>query len=496
MAEIKTKREARKQAVLSLKKKASEDERVSRVPLGPVGYNSLKTVSGWIFEEAKRELRWPTAGKTYKEMAYDSTVASVISAITILIANVEMKFEAPKDSSAESQAAADFLNWCMHNMEDMTWEDFIGEALSYLQYGFHMAEKVYTQVKSGKWEGKYKWKHLPTRSAESLTQWEFDKDGIFTAVEQNPNLIGKSVDTRGLVKIPRKKLVHFRYRPVNNNPQGTSPLKGCYQAWKYKSLIEEYEAVGVAKDLGGIPVIGVDVDYLAKAQANPTGPEAAVIDRMRKDAANLHAGEQQYVMTPLAYNEQGKEMFKFDLKGVDGGGKQYNTDDIIKRKQNEILTVFLADVLKLGQDGVGSYALSDSKNNLLALAIKAHIKLLASAINRDLAPQTLAINGYFLSEDEMPRLVFGDIEDRDLDILSKFIQRSVSVGAVSVDKELDNALREFAGLPSTDYEKDDVIPQEFISGSGSKSGKGMKTAGEGTSNGTSDDASVGNTENT
>lgn len=491
MAKIRTKKEAMRDT-LQLKKVSSKDQRVSRLPLGPVGYNSLKTVSGYIYEEANRDLRWPQAGKTFTRMAYDSTIASVLQVIALLISNGDWHIEAPEEGSEESKTAAEFLTWCMNNMEDMSWNEFIWEVISYLQFGFHISEKVYTQVKTGKWAGKYKWKSLPTRSQESISKWIFnDDESSLVAVEQNITYIGKSA-TKGIVKIPRNKFMHFRYNGRRGNPEGNSPLKGCYSAWKYKTLIEEYEAVGVAKDLGGIPVLGVDVDYLSKASSDPTSVEAQVIQRMQQDAANLHAGEQSYVMVPLAYDDKGKELFKFDLKGVDGGGKQYNTDDIIKRKQNEMLTVFLADVLKLGQDGVGSYALSDSKNNLLTLAINSHLRMIADVINKDLIPQTLALNGILLEEEDMPKIKCGDLEDRDLDILSKFIQRCVSAGAISVDKNLDDSLREYASLPKAAY--DQPLPATAIAQGSSRSGDGMKTAGEGTSNSVSDDPDAGNTE--
>ncbi len=40
---------------------------------------------------------------------------------------------------------------------------------------------------------------------------------------------------------------------------------------------------------------------------------------MKKDAANLSAGDQTYLIRPIAYTESGKELFTFKLAGVDGG---------------------------------------------------------------------------------------------------------------------------------------------------------------------------------
>ena len=110
----------------------------------------------------------------------------------------------------------------------------------------------------------------------------------------------------------------------------------------------------------------------------------------------------------------------------------------------------MADLLKVGQDAAGSYALSDSKNNILALTLESYLKTIEDVLNRELVPQTLAINGWRFSDKEMPRLTFGKIEDRDLDDLGKYIQRIAAVGALSKDKSLDAELRKIANLPEPD----------------------------------------------
>ena len=230
MAEIRTKKQAISTAAkrISSPQKSNEELAASRLPLGPMGYSGLKSVSGYIFEEAKRELRWPTAGNTYRKMAYDSSVKSALNIFTILMGKVPWTVEAPEGASKESKEAASFLNYCMGNMEDnLSWENFINEVLSYLQYGFHASEKVFTQVKVGKWKGKYKWRKLSTLSQDTLYEWIFDeKNGDLIVVKQNPSIIGLCAN-KGIPEIPRNKFLLFRFDPKRNNPEGNSPLKGC-----------------------------------------------------------------------------------------------------------------------------------------------------------------------------------------------------------------------------------------------------------------------------
>lgn len=250
--------------------------------------------------------------------------------------------------------------------------------------------------------------------------------------------------------------------------------------------------------MGGIPVIGVDVDFLSEAQKNPAGDKAQVVEQLKRDAANMHAGEKSFIILPLAYNEVGKPLFQFDLKGVDGGGKMYRTDDIIRRKQNEILMLYMADVLKLGGDGSGSFALSDNKMGLLTLAIERHLKFIVDTLMKDLVKQTLELNGFNLPEGQIPLLRYTNLDAVNADEFSKMIQRTASVGFLPRTPEIINEVLDKSGF---DYRIDKGIPNDdflkmFPTEMQSKSGEGMKTAGPGTAKSpVGGDASVSNKEN-
>jgi hypothetical protein len=305
-------------------KSATKTTTSKKFNLSEKGYIGLNQVNGRIYEESRDALRFPNATKTFKKMSYDPVISAANSTIDLMIGRVQWFFDVPDTASDKAKEAAEFLNYCMNSMDMGTWEDFITECGSYRRYGFHIAEKVYNKVKEGKWKGKYKWKKLPTRAQDTIEEWVFSKD--------NRELLGLKQSTRnvthplalksltGYIEIPRSKFIHFAYDGYRDNPEGRSPLVGAYIPWTYKTLIEEYEAVGVAKDLGGIPLIGVDVDYLAKAQENPASAEAAVVEALKRDAANMHSGDQSYMLLPLAYTQDGgKPLFDFKLVGVDGG---------------------------------------------------------------------------------------------------------------------------------------------------------------------------------
>ena len=150
----------------------------------------------------------------------------------------------------------------------------------------------------------------------------------------------------------------------------------------------------------------------------------------------------------------------------------------------------------MGQDSSGSYALSDTKNNILGIALEGYLKAIQDVINRDLVPQTLALNGWRFSAEDMPKLQFGEVEARNLDDLSKFVQRTAASGALSVDTKLDNALRKAADLPEADYGS--PMPASANEGNTSRSGDGLTEgmpSGTGDADGSNGDDSVSNNEN-
>ena len=479
-------------------------KKMPRFRLGEMGTVGLKVYNGHILEEERRDLRWPKSIYTFKVMSRDSTVASAITLIETLIRRVDWQVIPPKGEEAnaeEYQERMDFFESCMHDMEE-DWGDFINDILSMLVYGFSIHEKVYKkrQGDKGKYESEFDdgligWAKLPIRSQDSIDKWYFEDYGReFVGCRQNLSLVQqynpfeKPLKSK-YVHLPKQKFLHFRYDQKRGNPEGRSPLINCYVPWHYKSTIEEYEAMGVSRDLAGMPVIKLPVEYFDE---DASDDKKRFVEYCKRMINEMNANERSGVLFPKFVDPETKEdVFDFELIGVTGG-KNYDTDKIIHRYESQILMAFLADVLKLGQDSVGSFALADNKTNTLSLAIESILKQIVAIINKDLVKQTYELNQW--SGEKRVRIVHGDLESIDLDAMSKYIQRIVSVGAMEVDKGLSERLREFASLPPAN--PDEPIDDELTPQGKSRAGDGMATPGEGTKQSTTgqDDPDTGNNE--
>ena len=475
----------------------------SNVRMGELGNTGLRISDGHIYEEVDEHFRFPQLVHTCKMMSRDETIYAATNAIKALIRRINWRVttDVPEGETKteEMLKREKFIQSCMDDMEH-SWGDFVNEYLSVLTYGFSLHEKVYKRRrgdddrlthKSKFDDGKIGWAKLPIRSQDTIYKWIFDSYGReLKAVEQNlAPVLGRSISDKiepkyRHVTIPANKLLHFKHDSERGNPEGNTPLKACHVAWRYKVTIAEFEAIGVSRDMNGMPVIRMPPEYMSEDAADD---KKAVYQYMKDIINNIHMNEQAGLVFPRFIDpESKKDLFDFELISVDGS-KQFDTGKIIDRYENKILMTYLADVLKMGQDNtVGSFALSDNKTNLMAVGIEAILTEFLEVINGDLIPQTGKMNGWDLKL-PLPKITFEDLDERDLDKLGTFIQRTVAAGAMEVDRTLSDELRRAARLPRADESnkiRKELLPQAQQEGGtgGTEAGKKMSSASDTSSN--------------
>ena len=467
-----------------------------KVKMGATGKPSLKVNNGLIYEEARQELRFPQSSRLFKQMGLDSNIASAMALIEAVISSADWKVEAPDSDSTLDVDIAEKLNYNLKIM-DRDFSEYISEALSYLTYGFHTSEKIYTRhtgLPVGDFIG---WKDFRTISQDTISKWLFDNEtGDLKGLEQDLGSITSAYFTplnltgKTKIDIPRKKFLHFRYNSKRNNPEGVSPLRANYVAWKYRSLIEEFETIYATKGLGGVLDLGIDVAYLAKASIDPTSSEALVVQDLKTSAANFHNGDTSYTITPLAYSNDGKPLFHTKILET----TPPNTNDIIKRHDHRILMTFFADVLSLGSDGSGSFALAEGKAGLLTVGIKHHLNILMRALNHDLIKQTYEQNGWPYDARTACQFTYQDIDPDSLAEFAGAVQKVLAVNGIDRTTDVEDVIRDRVfGLGAR--EDVDTEVREVAEGA-SRSGDGMTSGlpnGVGDSTSSGEDRSVGNT---
>ncbi len=111
----------------------------------------------------------------------------------------------------------------------------------------------------------------------------------------------------------------------------------------------------------------------------------------------------------------------------------------------------LADVILLGHEKVGSFALADAKTNLTGMFGGALTDIITGQFNRRAIPQLMRVNGMDLTKS--PLLVPGDMESLDLQDIAAYVQALSGAGMpLFPDDALEAHLRSLAGLPGESQE--------------------------------------------
>lgn len=427
-----------------------EAEAVS--PFLELGSTGLRRSAGYLDEEFLPQLRGRKAIQVYKEMSEnDPLVGALLFTVDRLLRNVEWNVK-PGGKSEEDLEAAEFLESCRDDMSH-TWSDFISEALTCMVFGWSWHEIVYKR-RGGMWEkdpkkrskfddGLIGWRKMPIRAQETLLRWTFDESGDVQAMIQLAPPIYKTTT------LPIERSLLFRYRHTKGSPEGVSMLRNAYRPWYMKKRLEEFEAVGIERDLAGLPVVKVPAEML---RARPGSENAKAVDAFRKMVRSVRRDEQEGVVFPMAYDQDTKQpLYSFELMGG-GGGRQFNTDAIIKRYEERILMTVLADFIMVGHDQVGSYSLHTDKTGIFRTSLNSISKSIADTLNRHAIPRLFALNGW--RPENLPYFEPSDVDSPDISQLAQFMTALSSTGVTWFpDGDLENFVRDAARLPKLDKDQ-------------------------------------------
>lgn len=461
--------------------------------LSELGTSGLRRASGFITDDPLPSLQGPRGVRTFRDMSEnDPVVGAMLFAIEKVITRLEWRLD-PADDSPEAQATAEFVDGCLHDMSE-SWDVTLQSILSMLIYGWSFHEIVYKRrggpeqtdpSRRSKFnDGRIGWRKWAIRGQETLWQWAMDPAGGVQGMiqmdpynlhakaasdpravaeqqqAQNPfagggsqTIDGHSINTTtGTVLIPINKGLLFRVSAQKGNPQGRSLLRNAYRPWFYKKRIEEIEAVGIERDLAGLPVAYVPPEYLSSAA---TAEQQQVLSVVQQIVTSIKRNEQEGIVFPTVYDDGGHKLFDLTLLSA-GGQRQFDTDKVISRYDQRIAMSVLADFILLGHERVGSFALGTSKMDLWTMSVDAIAKSITEVVNTHAIPRLLQLNG--MSQGQPPSLAYGEVAHVDLGEVADFVQKLAAAGALMPDQPLEEYLRSIGGLPPAEADRG-VMPE-------------------------------------
>lgn len=401
-----------------------------------------------VMQLGKQDLSVNNAFNTYREMKYDGVISGSMSFIKSLVSKGGMKIVAHKDANTKEKNLTEALN---QSLEDLVYDkkQLLSNWCQSLDYGCSLNEVVFKREKGS---GYMVFNNISPIHLSNVNQFVFDS-GRLVRIELN------QAENDGLIQdvnanaatVDGEKILFFRIEPDSDFPLGKSLLYGAYTAWKTKKILQEYEAIGVAKNLSGVLDIQVPSEYINKYFENPNSAEGVYLASLIQQAEMLHAGKGSYILSASDTNSNGVRLFNITTVGGSGGNAQnYNVGQAIARYNQEIQLSLQTMVLSLGAEGGGSFALSDNSTYLMTLFVENIRNVFKYEFNKAIK-QAFKLNG--METDKLPTLEFEEIEPIEWESFTRGWQRLIQSGGVTPTKELESFLRDAGGAPEANYKE-------------------------------------------
>lgn len=411
------------------------------------GFTGLRINNNKVTEDTILPLRGTKKIKLFEEMVrFDPTVGAFNNMYQSTACSVDWKLK-PKNDTQEAKDIYEFIKSCLFEDLGHPFEDFISNALTASQYGFAIIEPVYkirngfntNPEKNSLYEdGLIGLSKLAPRYQGSITGWIYDDDyrEIIKVKQKNPNTF---VD----IELPYNKLLHFKHRSLNNNPEGMSLYYNCVTPYLKKKRTSINEDIRYERGFDGL------LDITAPAQIlDPTTKNPAYLETQKwiKDTAqNIRAGTD----VAIAHPEY------IQVKIISSGeGNIPDADKIIAREDRNIAVALLSDFFLSSQKSGVSGSFSQSKIKIFTNLVKEMLEEIKQVINFKLIPTLLEKN--LMDLNLAPVIEYSEIGDLDLTSMMLLLQSAKSNKLVPSNVRLCNlVMRRVFGNDAPQFTEDE-----------------------------------------
>ena len=380
----------------------------------PIPYQNVSGVfSDTIDSDIYYDMRGHSLDKFRKMSTTDAVCGAVMLALTEIFQTVEWKvYDDPKDVVRDS-------------LVNVNWNETLEDVLSFLVYGHSLMETTLAEYEDGRvlWSGMY---HRPS---PTLVGWKFDSKGRLQSVKQMAN--GKTPT------INARRCLLFNTTKTQSNPLGKSLFRNAYRDWHYKTNIEKVEAMGIERDLTGLPVLKApESETLTdeNGKLNAIGQWAWTVVR------SVKRNKQEGLVLP--------DEWEFELVGSPGQ-RQFDLNNVINRYSSNMALSMLSQFLVLGVTNTsGSFALAKEQSSLFNVAVQGFAYGVANVLNRQFIgiPALALYNNY----DKMPYIKPVGFERIELNDLASFLGRLLKFNVITPDDKLEEWLRDKTAMPPKD----------------------------------------------
>lgn len=386
------------------------------VPMGKPKENILKILQG-----PKR------IGLIEEMVKFDPTVGAADSLISSIASGVKFSIKAkqvPENSTAKIKKQAEKQKELINSIffEDLNhpFQNIIQNGLTAPRYGFALLEPVFKirdGINSKFDDGMIGLKKIAPRYQGSINKWLYENKDLVGVRQQDPNSFE-------YIDIPIDKLLHIKYRGINDSPIGQTLYFNCAKAYSYKKYAEEMEMIRSERGFDGY----VDITGPAK-YFNPNTKDPVIIANQKWMSDTI-----QNIRNGTNVGSAHPEFFKVELKSA-GSGNMPDMDTMINRYDKDIARALLADFFLTQQKSGNSAGFTSSKIKTFTNLVKEMLDEICRVINHKLIPDLISKN--LMDITLCPELVHTEISDLDLTNMMLFFQ-SFQKGFIPPTLELAN----------------------------------------------------------
>ncbi len=406
-------------------------------PVQQFGVSGTDISGGQILEDIDQNLSGIQGAETFDQMRRtDSQIAMVLDVIKSPIKTAQFLIE-PVDETPEAKADAELIEHILFRGMDKTWQEFLTEFLSVVEFGFAPFEIVIKNAVNSNFGEHVGLKALAWRSPKTIDQWNVRKNGDLKSIRQQ---VTGDISKGPAPVIPAKKLLLFSYAREGDNFQGISLLRAVHSNYIAKRNFKKIQEIGSQRAATGIPI--------GKFPANiPDADRDAFISGLKNFSSTAATN---HLAIPTGPDPKGNDqvgLYDVEIAKIEHDSDALNNS--IERENREIANRAMEGFMMLGQGGSsGSYALGSDLSDIFLGNIESYANLLTDVINKRLIPFFVDINRG--ERTEYPKLTYSGVNDKAGKELIEILQAGATAGVIQVTPKLTKWVHAAFGLPEPD----------------------------------------------
>lgn len=405
------------------------------------GYTGTGIFNGYIDVDYGEDWRsLDTRIPLIQQMIFsDATTSAVLEAVKGPLKSAKYYIE-PASQESDDLEIADFAKRALFEelKNGYRFSDFLHQALTHLEYGFMVFEKVF-KVK----DGMVYWDRFAPRIQSSIHSWTIGSkpwvNGYPVGITQHVDGIDELREGTGisgkLVEIPWNKIVLFTHKQLGNNFEGESILRPAYLSWYTKQLLYKVASISAER-------FGVGIPFIKHKKA-----AAPKIDKYKELVKNIRSNEQAYAV----FDE---DVVEFGILTPQGTGSAQNIVELIRIHDRKIYDSVLAGFLNLTSGEGGSNSLSQDHSAFFLRSLQWIASYFCSVVSTHIQ-ELVYLN--FPNAQKYPCLKVSDISEVSmLDFVNAMAVAKEKELTPWVNKDEDKVREQLKLSPLTEKDRDAI----------------------------------------